>query len=82
MWIGPDDVIITDIILPPDGIYTYSVGYTGHGGNMIMDKEYTRPVRYKSHEAAREIVRELWPWLDKAEIDLIAHILVEAYVRR
>ena len=49
---------------------------------MIMDKEYMRPVRYKSLEAAREIVRELWPWLDKTEIDLIAKILVKAYVKR
>ena len=41
-----------------------------------------RPVRYSSIESARDIVRELWPWLEKEDARAIAHILSKAYKRR
>jgi len=33
-------------------------------------------------DRAREIIAEMWPWLELDEIDAIAKIIVEAYEKR
>jgi len=49
---------------------------------MTVNPDDLRMVHYTSFQHAVDVVRELWPWLNKAEIEWIASILVESYRRR
>jgi len=49
---------------------------------IILNLDDLRLVRYGSIDHARDMVKNLWSWLSKEEVELISKILVKSYRRR